>query len=124
MAKKEIERMCLVSREMKNRKFLIRLVFDKETQTWSLDLSNRKHGRGYYISADLDLIDLAEKRAILQHTASMSKQMDLSAVYDELRKVTEDRIKEEEQKNRKLQIKRVHLSHEQWDLISGDKDIK
>lgn len=112
--------MCIVSREMRDRRDLIRLVFDQEQSEWFVDLTNRRHGRGYYISSDLELVEQAEKRNILGHLAS-NKKADFSHIYAELREVVEQKELDLAKKNREKQVKRFNLKPEDIKMINQDK---
>lgn len=57
-------RKCVVSKEMKPKKEMVRVVRSKEGEL-SLDPTGKKNGRGAYVSLDLDLVKQAKDKNIL-----------------------------------------------------------
>lgn len=71
MAEKHIPlRMCVVSRKMLPKQDLIRLVVTQEGLV--IDRSQKTEGRGYWISKDKTVIELAKKRHALSKIFKMN----------------------------------------------------
>ncbi|WP_164668959.1 RNase P modulator RnpM [Virgibacillus doumboii] len=85
------QRKCVVTKEMKPKKELIRIVRNKEGEVF-VDPTGKKNGRGAYLSKDITVIDNAEK------TGALSRQLDTAvepSVFDELRSLVEGKKNEE-----------------------------
>lgn len=59
-------RKCIGSQEMKPKKELIRIVKTPEGEI-AIDVTGKKSGRGAYLSKDVEVINSARKKNILQH---------------------------------------------------------
>lgn len=59
-------RMCVVCRRHLPLSELIRVVADKESQTIVPDIHKKKFGRGAYVCRNIECINKAEKRHILE----------------------------------------------------------
>lgn len=81
MKKKKVPlRKCVVSKEMKDKKEMVRIVKNKE-EGISIDPTGKKNGRGAYISLDPAILDDARKNRDLDKSLGV----DLSdEFYDEL----------------------------------------
>ncbi|MEQ6375366.1 YlxR family protein [Bacillaceae bacterium S4-13-58] len=59
-------RKCVVTKEMKPKKELIRVVKNKDGDVF-VDVTGKKNGRGAYLSKDIQVIETAEEKNILGH---------------------------------------------------------
>ena len=75
---KQVLRMCVGCREMKDKKELIRVV---KKDVFSLDETGKMHGRGAYICKDRICIETARKKRGLEKSL---KENVPAEVYDEL----------------------------------------
>lgn len=85
------QRKCVVTKEMKPKKELIRIVGNKEGEVF-VDQTGKKNGRGAYLSKDITVINKAEK------TGALNRQLDTaieSSIYEELRRLVEGKTNEE-----------------------------
>lgn len=64
---KEINRMCIVCRQMKDRRELNRIVLNKDNELF-LDKTGKANGRGAYICKSGDCVTLIEKKNALNRT--------------------------------------------------------
>ncbi len=60
----EILRMCVVCRQMKDKRGLLRIVKDKEGNIF-VDITGKKNGRGAYICKDLNCLAKLKKQKVL-----------------------------------------------------------
>lgn len=81
-------RKCIVTKEMRPKEKLIRIVRNKEGDVF-VDPSGKMNGRGAYLTKDLDIIETAEKNKTLNEQFKMKIEKEL---YEELKKI----IKEQE----------------------------
>lgn len=58
------ERKCIVTKEMKPKKDMIRIVRNKDGDVF-VDPTGKKNGRGAYLSMDLSVIEEAERSNVL-----------------------------------------------------------
>ncbi len=85
--KKIPERMCVVCRTHREKRDLLRVVFNKE-EGLLIDATGKKNGRGAYICRDLACIDKAEKSGALSR--AFKREVD-KAFYAQIRKeITEN----------------------------------
>lgn len=61
---KEVKRMCIVCREMKDKKMLNRVVFDKSNNNLVFDKTGKANGRGAYICKSIDCMNMIEKKNV------------------------------------------------------------
>ena len=80
--KKIPERMCIVCRTHREKRDLLRVVFNKE-EGLLIDASGKKNGRGAYICKDLACVDKAEKSGALSR--AFKREVD-KAFYAQIRK--------------------------------------
>ncbi|MFO8069907.1 MAG: YlxR family RNase P modulator [Alkalibacterium sp.] len=81
MQKRKIPmRKCVVSREMKPKKEMVRIVRSKDGDV-SVDPTGKKNGRGAYISLDTALVKEAKDKKIFNQT--LNAQVD-DSFYDDL----------------------------------------
>lgn len=80
-------RKCVVSQQMYPKKSLIRVVRTPENEV-IIDPTGKKSGRGAYLYAELEYIDMAEKKKALDR--ALKTQVDPS-LYDELRNYVQKR---------------------------------
>ncbi|WP_407644096.1 RNase P modulator RnpM [Filobacillus milosensis] len=80
MAKKEPLRKCVVTQEMFPKKDLIRIVRNKDGETF-IDDSGKMNGRGAYLSRSKEVVEKAKKSNILQRHLNTSID---SSLYDDL----------------------------------------
>lgn len=73
-------RKCLVTKELKEKEELVRLVKTKEGEVL-IDQSGKKNGRGAYLTLDREIILQAKEKNVLAQAFKM--QIDLT-VYDDL----------------------------------------
>lgn len=83
-------RKCIVTKEMKTKEELIRIVRNKEGVI-SVDPSGKSNGRGAYLSKKISVIDQAEIDHVLN--AQFKTKIDES-IFDELRLVVEEQVNE------------------------------
>ena len=74
-------RKCVVTKEMKPKGELIRVVRNKEGEVF-VDPSGKMNGRGAYLSKELNVIEKAEKSFVLNET--FKTKID-SSLFDELK---------------------------------------
>lgn len=74
-------RKCVASLEMFPKKSLVRIVRTPENEI-IIDPTGKKSGRGAYVCAKLDYIDLAQKKKALDRALKVSIEPDF---YDQLR---------------------------------------
>ncbi|WP_214826728.1 RNase P modulator RnpM [Exiguobacterium algae] len=74
-------RKCVVTQEMLPKKELIRVVRTPEGEV-VIDLTGKMNGRGAYLSKDIDVIRLAEKKRTLDHQLKVKTSDDL---YEQLK---------------------------------------
>lgn len=85
--KKIPERMCVVCRTHKDKRELLRVVFNKE-EGLLIDVTGKKNGRGAYICKDMACVDKAEKSGALSR--AFKREVD-KAFYAQIRKeITEN----------------------------------
>ena len=83
MRKKKIPmRKCIISNEMRPKKDMIRVVINKEGETFA-DASGKKQGRGAYVSKDVALVEKAQQREVLEKYFNATKDT-LDPVYKEI----------------------------------------
>ena len=80
--KKIPERMCVVCRTHREKRDLLRVVFNKE-EGLLIDATGKKNGRGAYICKDLACVDKAEKSGALSR--AFKREVD-KAFYAQIRK--------------------------------------
>lgn len=80
--KKTPLRKCVVTQEMKPKKELVRIVRSPEGDVF-LDPTSKKSGRGAYLSNDLEVINDAETKKILNRHLKTEVPEN---IYDELRR--------------------------------------
>lgn len=73
-------RKCIVTKEMKDKKELIRIVRNKEGDIF-VDETGKQNGRGAYLSFDLEVIQKAKETKALDR--AFNQPVD-QAIYDEL----------------------------------------
>lgn len=83
--KKIPQRMCIVCRQSKDKKDLIRIVNNKE-EGLVIDETGKKNGRGAYICKSLECIENAKKRKSLERAFKTEVSDDL---YEEIRSYVE-----------------------------------
>ena len=79
--KKMPQRTCMGCNEKKDKKDLIRIVRNKEGEVF-IDLQGRQNGRGAYLKATLEAVEIARKKNSLGREVSLS----LRNVYKSLNK--------------------------------------
>lgn len=84
-------RKCIASQEMFPKKSLIRIVRTPENEVL-IDPTGKKSGRGAYLCAKEDYIDLAQKRKALER--ALKVQID-PALYDQLREYAKTVVHDE-----------------------------
>lgn len=83
-------RKCIVTKEMRPKEELVRIVRNKEGIV-SVDPSGKANGRGAYLSKNLDVIDQAKKERVLNEQFKMKID---ESVFDELRLVVGEQLNE------------------------------
>lgn len=76
-------RRCVVTREQLPKKDLLRIVRNKDNVV-SLDLTGKANGRGAYIKKDLSVLEIAQKKKILEKVLEVSIPQ---AIYEEIRDI-------------------------------------
>ena len=75
-------RKCVITNEMKPKKDMIRVVRNKEGETFA-DATGKKQGRGAYVSKDVQLIEDAQKQGVLEGFFKTDSET-LDPVYKEI----------------------------------------
>ena len=78
--KKIPQRMCIVTKEKTDKNKLLRIVKDNLGNV-SVDESGKKNGKGAYITKDLEVLETAKKKKVLEKVFEIE---DLSSVYEEI----------------------------------------
>ena len=78
--KKIPQRMCIVTKEKTDKNKLLRIVKDNLGNV-SVDESGKKNGKGAYITKDLEVLETAKKKKVLERVFEIE---DLSSVYEEI----------------------------------------
>ncbi|SET40527.1 hypothetical protein SAMN05421676_104312 [Salinibacillus kushneri] len=78
-------RKCVLTKEMKPKKELIRVVKNKEGDIF-IDETGKKNGRGAYLSKDKEVIEQAESKDVLSQTFNVKVD---TKIYQELRDYVE-----------------------------------
>ncbi|MCP8616484.1 RNase P modulator RnpM [Salirhabdus salicampi] len=73
-------RKCIVTKEMKPKKELIRVVRNKEGDVF-IDTTGKQNGRGAYLTKDRETIEQARKQNVLAHHLKASVN---DSIYDDL----------------------------------------
>ncbi len=76
-------RRCVVTREQLPKKDLLRIVRNKDNVV-SLDLTGKANGRGAYIKKDLSVLEIAQKKKILEKVLEVSIPQ---AIYEEIKDI-------------------------------------
>ena len=79
--KKIPQRMCVVTRQKTDKKDLLRIVKDKDGNI-SVDETGKKNGKGAYITKDLEVLETAKNKKILERVFETN---DLGNIYDEIK---------------------------------------
>ena len=74
------QRMCVVTREKTDKNNLLRIVKDNLGNV-SVDETGKKNGKGAYITKDLEVLETAKKKKVLEKVFEIE---DLSSVYGEI----------------------------------------
>ncbi|MFD1018224.1 RNase P modulator RnpM [Thalassobacillus hwangdonensis] len=80
-------RKCVVTKEMKAKQQLIRVVRNKEGEVF-VDETGKMNGRGAYVSKDLDIIEKAKSQDILSR--QLNTKVD-EMIYEELKRFAGDK---------------------------------
>ena len=83
--KKEPFRTCVVTKEKLPKKELLRIVRTPEG-TVEVDESGKKNGRGAYIKKDLEVLEIAKNKKILEKKLECKIE---DSVYEEIKKILE-----------------------------------
>ncbi|MFG6115078.1 RNase P modulator RnpM [Halobacillus sp. MO56] len=76
-------RKCVVTKEMKPKQQLIRVVRNKEGEVF-VDPTGKKNGRGAYVSKDTKVIETAQDQDVLSR--QLNTKVDVS-IYEELKEI-------------------------------------
>ena len=74
------QRMCVVTREKTDKNKLLRIVKDNLGNVF-VDVTGKKNGKGAYITKDLEVLETAKKKKVLEKVFEMD---DLTSVYEEI----------------------------------------
>ncbi|MBE6158801.1 MAG: YlxR family protein [Firmicutes bacterium] len=74
------QRMCVVTREKTDKNKLLRIVKDNLGNV-SVDETGKKNGKGAYITKDLEVLETAKKKKVLEKVFEIE---DLTSVYEEI----------------------------------------
>lgn len=74
------QRMCVVTREKTDKNKLLRIVKDNLGNV-SVDETGKKNGKGAYITKDLEVLETAKKKKVLEKVFEVD---DLTSVYEEI----------------------------------------
>ncbi|WP_028782819.1 RNase P modulator RnpM [Thalassobacillus devorans] len=76
-------RKCIVTKEMKPKQQLIRVVRNKEGEVF-VDPTGKKNGRGAYVSKDTKVIETAQDQDVLSR--QLNTKVD-DSIYEELKEI-------------------------------------
>ncbi|MGA0351881.1 MAG: RNase P modulator RnpM [Acholeplasmataceae bacterium] len=79
-------RMCVVTKQKEVKERLLRVTKTKD-QVVSVDLTGKAHGRGAYITKDIDIIKKARQKKILDKALDVNIP---SVIYDKLEALCND----------------------------------
>ena len=82
MARKVLLRKCILTNEMYPKKELLRIVVNKEGEVF-VDPTGKKNGRGSYVVKDLEKVEAAREKKVLERKLGMSGE-ELVPIYDEI----------------------------------------
>ncbi|MBO1198984.1 YlxR family protein [Staphylococcus simiae] len=83
MKKKKIPmRKCILSNEMYPKKDMIRVVINKDGEIFA-DASGKQQGRGAYVSKNVNMVEQAQQKEVLEKYFKASKEQ-LDPVYKEI----------------------------------------
>ena len=83
MKKKKIPmRKCILSNEMYPKKDMIRVVINKDGEIFA-DASGKQQGRGAYVSKNVNMVEQAQQKEVLEKYFKVSKEQ-LDPVYKEI----------------------------------------
>lgn len=82
MARKVPLRKCILTNEMYPKKELLRIVVNKEGEVF-VDPTGKKNGRGSYVVKDLEKVEAAREKKVLERKLGMSGE-ELVPIYDEI----------------------------------------
>ncbi|PNZ13288.1 RNase P modulator RnpM [Staphylococcus simiae] len=83
MKKKKIPmRKCILSNEMYPKKDMIRVVINKDGEIFA-DASGKQQGRGAYVSKNVNMVEQAQQKEVLEKYFKASKEQ-LAPVYKEI----------------------------------------
>lgn len=85
-ARRKPLRKCIVTKEMKVKNELIRIVRTKDGQVF-VDPTGKQNGRGAYLSKDLTVIEKAQSENVL---SKLFKVKIADEIYEELKEMVED----------------------------------
>lgn len=74
------QRMCVVTREKTDKNKLLRIVKDNLGNVF-VDVTGKKNGKGAYITKDLEVLETAKKKKVLEKVFEIE---DLTSVYEEI----------------------------------------
>ena len=74
------QRMCVVTREKTDKNKLLRIV-KHNLGNVSVDETGKKNGKGAYITKDLEVLETAKKKKVLEKVFEIE---DLTSVYEEI----------------------------------------
>ncbi len=81
--KKPVIRKCVVTGERLEKKLLTRIVKDNEGNV-VIDLTGKKNGRGVYIKLEVEVIQKAKVKRILERELEVKN---LASIYEDLEKI-------------------------------------
>lgn len=76
-------RTCIVTKEHLPKKDLLRIVKNKENEVF-VDLTGKSNGRGAYIKKDIEVLNIAKNKKILERALETSID---ASIYAEIEKV-------------------------------------
>lgn len=82
MARKVPLRKCILTNEMYPKKELLRIVVNKENEIF-VDPTGKKNGRGSYVVKDLEKVESAREKKVLERRLDLSSD-ELEPIYDEI----------------------------------------
>lgn len=82
MARKVPLRKCILTNEMYPKKELLRIVVNKENEIF-VDPTGKKNGRGSYVVKDLEKVENAREKKVLERRLDLSSD-ELEPIYDEI----------------------------------------
>ncbi|MDO5732366.1 MAG: YlxR family protein [Eubacteriales bacterium] len=108
MAKRDVLRMCVACRSMRDKRDLLRIVRDSKTGEVDFDVSGRRAGRGAYVCCQMDCLEQAKRRRVAENLGGTPSE----GLYERLELAIEERLAAERLAERRAnpRIHRISLA--------------